>query len=109
MKYLFIGIGKLFTLFLWALCQFFILLWHFNVKHNQSAKDFYEGIDVGNMGEDGLRWAFIFLVLSIITAIFAFGGIAPHSEGISKVLFFLFLVLFILALIARAACESLAE
>jgi uncharacterized membrane protein YtjA (UPF0391 family) len=109
MKYLFIGIGKLFTLFLWALCQFFILLWHFNVKHNQSAKDFYEGIDVGNMGEDGLRWALIFLVLSIITSIFGFGGIAVGAAGIAKVLFFIFLVLFVLSLIAASRSENLAD
>jgi uncharacterized membrane protein YtjA (UPF0391 family) len=109
MKYLFIGIGKLFTLFLWALCQFFILLWHFNLKHNQSAKDFYEDIDVSDAGEDGLRWAVIFLLLSIITAIFGFGGIAVGAAGIAKVLFFVFLVLFVLSLIAARRSENLAD
>jgi uncharacterized membrane protein YtjA (UPF0391 family) len=64
---------------------------------------------VSDAGEDELRWAVIFLVLSIITAIFGFGGIAPHLEGISKVLFFIFLILFILTLLAGRSSENVAE
>lgn len=46
-----------------------------------------------------LRWAFIFLVVAIIAAIFGFTGIAAAATGIAKVLFFLFLVGFLVLLI----------
>ena len=46
-----------------------------------------------------LKWAAIFFVISIIAAIFGFGGIAEGSAEIAKVLFFIFIVLFLLTLI----------
>lgn len=46
-----------------------------------------------------LRWAIGFFILAIIAAIFGFGGIAAAATGIAKVLFFVFLVLFVIALI----------
>ena len=46
-----------------------------------------------------LRWAIIFFVVAIIAAVFGFGGIAEGAATIAKVLFFLFLVLFVLSLI----------
>lgn len=46
-----------------------------------------------------LRWTVIFLVVALIAAIFGFGGIAESAAGIAKVLFFIFLVLFIISLI----------
>ena len=46
-----------------------------------------------------LRWALLFLVLALIAAILGFGGIAASFEIIGKVLFFLFLVLFLASLI----------
>jgi uncharacterized membrane protein YtjA (UPF0391 family) len=42
-----------------------------------------------------LDWTVIFLVLAIIAAIFGFGGIAGESVGIAKVLFFLFIVIYV--------------
>lgn len=47
-----------------------------------------------------LRWTVIFLVVAIIAAIFGFGGIYAGAIGIAKVLFFIFLVLFIISLVA---------
>ena len=47
-----------------------------------------------------LRWTVIFLVVAIIAAIFGFGGIAEGAVDIAKILFFIFLVLFVLSLIA---------
>lgn len=47
-----------------------------------------------------LRWAVIFLVIAIIAAIFGFGGIAAGAETMAKVLFFIFIVLFLLSLIS---------
>ncbi|MDQ2751418.1 MAG: DUF1328 domain-containing protein [Bacteroidota bacterium] len=49
-----------------------------------------------------LKYAAIFLVISIIAAIFGFGGIAQGSAEIAKVLFFIFIVLFVLTLIFGA-------
>jgi uncharacterized membrane protein YtjA (UPF0391 family) len=46
-----------------------------------------------------LSWAITFLVIAIIAAILGFGGIAGTATGIAKVLFFVFLVLFVVSLI----------
>jgi uncharacterized membrane protein YtjA (UPF0391 family) len=50
-----------------------------------------------------LYWAFVFLVISIIAAIFGFGGIAAGAATIAKLLFGVFLVVFIALLIAGLA------
>jgi uncharacterized membrane protein YtjA (UPF0391 family) len=54
-----------------------------------------------------LRWALIFLVISLIAALFGFTGISVAAAGIAKVLFFIFIVIcavfFILALAAGRA------
>ena len=47
-----------------------------------------------------LRWAIIFFIVSIIAALFGFTGIAVASAGIAKILFFIFLVIFVALLIA---------
>jgi uncharacterized membrane protein YtjA (UPF0391 family) len=46
-----------------------------------------------------LRWALIFFVIAIIAALFGFGGIAATASGIAQILFYIFLVLFIVALL----------
>jgi uncharacterized membrane protein YtjA (UPF0391 family) len=46
-----------------------------------------------------LSWALAFFLIAIIAAIFGFGGIAVGAAEIAKVLFFIFLVLFVVALI----------
>ncbi|MBA2253020.1 MAG: DUF1328 domain-containing protein [Nitrospirales bacterium] len=40
-----------------------------------------------------LRWAAIFFVISIVAALFGFGGIAEGASEIAKVLFFIFLAI----------------
>ena len=47
-----------------------------------------------------LRWAVIFFIISIIAAVFGFGGIATAAAGIAKVLFYLFLAVAVVMLIA---------
>ena len=42
-----------------------------------------------------LNWAVIFLLVAIVAAIFGFSGIAADSAWIAKVLFFIFIILFI--------------
>lgn len=49
-----------------------------------------------------LRWAIIFLVIALIAAAFGFTGIEFAAAGIAKVLFFIFIVLFLGALILGA-------
>lgn len=46
-----------------------------------------------------LRWALIFLVIAFVAAVLGFGGIAGTTTSIAKILFFVFLALFILSLI----------
>lgn len=46
-----------------------------------------------------LYWAAVFFVIALVAALFGFGGIAGGAIYIAKVLFVLFLVLFIIALI----------
>jgi len=45
-----------------------------------------------------LYWALVFFLVAIVAAIFGFGGITAAALGISKILFFVFLVLFIITL-----------
>ena len=49
-----------------------------------------------------LGWALTFLVVALIAALFGFGGIASASAGIAKILFFVFLILFVVTLVMRA-------
>jgi len=42
-----------------------------------------------------LSWALIFLILALVAGILGFGGIAKESAGIAKILFFIFLVIYI--------------
>jgi len=46
-----------------------------------------------------LGWALVFLVVALIAAALGFGGVASASAGIAKVLFFVFLVVFIALLV----------
>lgn len=50
-----------------------------------------------------LRWSIIFFVIAIIAAIFGFGGIAEGAADIAKVLFFIFLALFVIAILFGAS------
>ena len=50
-----------------------------------------------------LRWAVIFFVVSIVAAFFGFGGVATAAAGMAKVLFFIFVALFLVALISGIA------
>lgn len=48
-----------------------------------------------------LYWALVFLLVALIAGAFGFGGIASASAGIAQILFFIFLVLFVAALLVR--------
>lgn len=44
-----------------------------------------------------LKWAVIFLIIALVAALFGFTDIAAASAGIAKILFAIFLVLFLAA------------
>jgi uncharacterized membrane protein YtjA (UPF0391 family) len=48
-----------------------------------------------------LYWALLFLLIAILAAIFGFTGISLLAAGVAKLLFFLFLVLFIISLVVH--------
>jgi len=50
-----------------------------------------------------LHYALVFFVIAIIAAVFGFGGIAVASAGIAKILFYLFLVMFLVTLVMGVA------
>ena len=47
-----------------------------------------------------LYWAAVFFVIAIVAAVFGFGGIAAGASSIAQVLFFVFLILFVVSLLA---------
>lgn len=47
-----------------------------------------------------LHYAAVFLVVALIAALFGFTGIAAGAVEIAKILFFIFLLLFVVSLIA---------
>jgi uncharacterized membrane protein YtjA (UPF0391 family) len=42
-----------------------------------------------------LSWAITFLIIAIVAAVLGFGGIAGTATGIAKILFVVFLVMFV--------------
>lgn len=49
-----------------------------------------------------LRWVIIFLIIAVIAAILGFGGIAEGAAAIAKTIFYIFVILFELSIIAVA-------
>lgn len=49
-----------------------------------------------------LRWALGFLIVALIAAFLGFGGVAGVSMDIAKILFFVFILLFVVSLITGA-------
>jgi uncharacterized membrane protein YtjA (UPF0391 family) len=47
-----------------------------------------------------LRWALIFLVIGLIAGVLGFTSVAGASIAIAKTLFFIFMVIFVVLLIA---------
>jgi uncharacterized membrane protein YtjA (UPF0391 family) len=50
-----------------------------------------------------LYYALVFFVVSIIAALFGFGGLAVAAAGIAKVLFYVFLAVFLVTLVLGLA------
>jgi uncharacterized membrane protein YtjA (UPF0391 family) len=54
-----------------------------------------------------LKWALICLLISLVVGAFGYTGIARGAAQISKILFFIFLVLFIVILILAITAGQL--
>ncbi len=50
-----------------------------------------------------LRWSITFLVIALIAALLGFTNVAGAAIGIAKILFFIFLVLFVLSILFGGA------
>jgi uncharacterized membrane protein YtjA (UPF0391 family) len=46
-----------------------------------------------------LRYSLIFFIIAVVAAVFGFGGIAAGASEIARVLFFLFVVIFLVSLV----------
>ncbi|PPQ30060.1 DUF1328 domain-containing protein [Rhodopila globiformis] len=53
-----------------------------------------------------LRLALFFLVVSIVAAVFGFGGIAAASADIARILFFVTIVIFVVLLVVGLMAGS---
>lgn len=53
-----------------------------------------------------LSWALAFFIFAVIAGVLGFGGIASASAGIAKILFFVFLILFVASLLFRIAGKA---
>ncbi len=50
-----------------------------------------------------LNYALLFLVIAILAAIFGFGGIAAGAVEIARILFYIFVVIFLVSIIMHFA------
>ncbi len=53
-----------------------------------------------------LYYSLVFLCVAIVAALLGFGGIAFAAAGIARILFFLFLVLFLASLLSHMTRRS---
>jgi uncharacterized membrane protein YtjA (UPF0391 family) len=54
-----------------------------------------------------LYWAVIFFIVAIIAGVLGFGRVSEAATGIAKILFIIFLILFVLSLIFYGTGTSL--
>jgi uncharacterized membrane protein YtjA (UPF0391 family) len=53
-----------------------------------------------------LRWALLFFVLALMASVFGLPGIAAAALAVAKILFFVFLVLFLGSLLGGRLCRT---
>lgn len=53
-----------------------------------------------------LRWALIFFIFSLVSALFGFSSIAATTSDIAQILFYIFVGLFILSLVGGFATKG---
>ena len=47
-----------------------------------------------------LYWALVFFIIALVAALLGFTGVGLAAAGIAKILFFVFLVLFVVSIVA---------
>ena len=50
-----------------------------------------------------LKWALIFVIISLVTGFLGFGGISAAAGGIAKILFFVFIALTVIIILVALA------
>jgi len=53
-----------------------------------------------------LRWALGFFIFALVAAVLGFTGIAVAAAGIAKILFYLFLILFLITMVSHLLRRS---
>ena len=53
-----------------------------------------------------LNWSVTFFIIAIIAALLGFTGIAASAAGIAKILFGVFLILFVVSLLFRGTART---
>ncbi|HEY2460975.1 MAG TPA: DUF1328 family protein [Candidatus Acidoferrum sp.] len=53
-----------------------------------------------------LRWALGFFIIALVAALLGFTGIALAAAGIAKILFYLFLILFLVTMVGHLLRRS---
>lgn len=48
-----------------------------------------------------IRWIITFLVIALIAAVLGFGEVAEGAADIAKIIFYIFIVLFVISLIGK--------
>lgn len=61
----------------------------------------------GRKGDNVLYYAMVFLIVAIVAGLLGFGAIAFAAAGIAKILFFLFLIAFLVSLVAHIGRRAL--
>jgi uncharacterized membrane protein YtjA (UPF0391 family) len=65
------------------------------VRRRTLSKPGQPGAEQEAGGENMLRWALIFFIVALIAAVFGFWGTAVAAAGIAKLLFVVFVILFL--------------
>jgi uncharacterized membrane protein YtjA (UPF0391 family) len=58
-----------------------------------------DGLPVKRFIMSLLRWALIFLLISLVAALFGFTGLSAATADIARILFYIFIVIFVVLLI----------
>jgi uncharacterized membrane protein YtjA (UPF0391 family) len=53
-----------------------------------------------------LNWSVTFFIIALVAALFGFTGIAASAAGIAKILFGVFLILFVVSLLFRGTART---
>src|SRR4051812_35688850 len=69
--------------------------YNFHLIVTFSLKRYPDKVKGGNM----LYWAVVFLVVALIAGVLGFGGVAVAAAGMAKLLFYIFLVIFLITLV----------